>query len=191
MPRTPRQSPRLGVTAMSKSASSRPIIAAKGVPTGASGSSSMIPSCSSLKPISRSEQSIPQLSTPLIFAFLRTTPVPGMVVPTGAKTPFMPVRALGAPHTTSTRSAPVSTTQSLSLSAFGCGFASTTWATVKGASVVAGVAERFHLEADRGEFRRERVHACIGLQMRLQPGEGELHALKPAARLGTSKGAKP
>ena len=86
----------------------------------------MIPSCSSLRPISRSEQSIPQLSTPLIFAFLSTMPVPGMVVPGGAKTPFMPVRALGAPQTTSTCSLPVSTTQSLSLSAFGCCRASTT-----------------------------------------------------------------
>ena len=127
MPYTPRQSARLGVIAMSNSGSSRPMNWAKGAPTGAPGSSSMIPSCSSLSPISRSEQSIPQLSTPRIFAFFRTTPVLGMVVPGGAKTPFMPVRAFGAPHTTSTRSVPVSTTQSLSLSAFGCCFASTTW----------------------------------------------------------------
>ena len=69
---------------------------------------------------------MPQLSTPRIFAFLSTTPVPGMVVPGGAKTPFMPVLALGAPHTTSTCSVPVSTVQRLSLSAFGCCLASTT-----------------------------------------------------------------
>ena len=61
----------------------------------------------------------------------------------------------------------------------------------EGCEIVAGAADLLHLEPDRGELGRELVERCIRLQMRLQPGEGELHALSPAARLGTSKGAKP
>ena len=61
----------------------------------------------------------------------------------------------------------------------------------KGREIVAGPAHRLHLEPDGGELRRDVVERRIGLQMRLQPGEGEFHALSPAARLGTSKGAKP
>src|SRR5262249_2711190 len=50
----------------------------------------------------------------------------------------MPVRALGAPHTTCTGSpAPVSTMQTRSRSALGCGAAEITRATVKGASSLA------------------------------------------------------
>ena len=117
--------------------------------------------------------------------------MPGMVVPGGAKTPFMPVRALGAPHTTSTCSVPVSTTQSLSLSAFGCCLRVHHVCDGEGREIVARAADLLHLEPDCGELRREFVEGRIRLQMRLQPGEGELHALSPAARLGTSKGAKP
>ena len=61
----------------------------------------------------------------------------------------------------------------------------------EGREIVAGAADLLHLEPDRGELGRELVERRIRLQMRLQPGEGELHALSPAARLGTSKGAKP
>ena len=45
---------------------------------------------------------MPLLSTPRIVARFRTSPVPGMTVPTGANTAFMPACTLGAPHTTST-----------------------------------------------------------------------------------------
>ena len=65
-------------------------------------------------------------STPRMTPFFSSTPVAGMVVPAGAKTPFMPVRALGAPHTTWTVSDPVSTMQTRSLSASGCFSAETT-----------------------------------------------------------------
>ena len=61
----------------------------------------------------------------------------------------------------------------------------------EGREIVARAADLLHLEPDCGELRREFVEGRIRLQMRLQPGEGELHALSPAARLGTSKGAKP
>src|SRR5271166_3216173 len=55
--------------------------------------------------------------------------LPGIYAPTGENTLFMPVRALGAPHTTRTGSPPASTMQTLSRSALGCGFASMTRAT--------------------------------------------------------------
>jgi len=56
---------------------------------------------------SREEQSMPLLSSPRILLALSSRPVPGMVLPDGAKMPFMPVRALGAPHTTCTTPLPV------------------------------------------------------------------------------------
>ena len=61
----------------------------------------------------------------------------------------------------------------------------------EGREVVAGPANALHLEPDGGELGRDLVERRVRFQMRLQPGEGELHALSPAARLGTSKGAKP
>ena len=63
-------------------------------------STSIIPSCSSDIPISRSETSIPHDSTPLILDFFNLTPVPGIKLFSGAKIPFIPSRALGAPQTT-------------------------------------------------------------------------------------------
>ena len=61
----------------------------------------------------------------------------------------------------------------------------------EGCKLVARPADLLHLEPDGGELGRDVVERRIRFQMRLQPGEGELHALSPAARLGTSKGAKP
>ena len=69
---------------------------------------------------------MPLLSSPRILLALSSNPVPGMVLPDGAKMPFMPVRALGAPHTTWTVPLPVSTVQTRSRSALGCCTASTT-----------------------------------------------------------------
>ena len=61
----------------------------------------------------------------------------------------------------------------------------------EGRKLVTGAANALHLEPDGGELGRDVVERRVRFQMRLQPGEGELHALSPAARLGTSKGAKP
>ena len=82
---------------------------------------------------------MPRDSTPRMVVGLRVMPVPGTWAPTGAKTPFMPVRALGAPQTTCTTSVPVSTRHSLRRSASGCGTASITSATMKGASASAAL----------------------------------------------------
>ena len=82
---------------------------------------------------------MPLLSSPRMTPFFRSTPVPGTWLPDGAKTPFMPVRAFGAPQTTWIVSEPVSTLQTRSRSAFGCCTASMTWAMVKGHSFSAGL----------------------------------------------------
>ncbi len=126
MPRTEKQSPRFGVTLTSITGSPSPAHAAYDTPTGASDGRSTIPEWSSPKPISRADSSIPALVTPRISPVFRVTPVPGMTLSGGAKTAFMPVRALGAPHTTDTTLAPVSTLQTRRRSAFGCCAASIT-----------------------------------------------------------------
>ncbi len=126
MPRMPAQSPRLGVSETSITASVMPSASAAGIPTSALSGSSMMPACSSDRPSSRSEHSMPFDSSPRILPGLRSSPVPGMCVPGGANTPFRPVRAFGAPQTTCTTPLPVSTRQSFSRSAFGCFIASTT-----------------------------------------------------------------
>ena len=58
-------------------------------------------------------------------------------VPAGAKTPFIPAWALGAPQTTWTSAFPVSTRQTLSRSALGWRSAEMTEATVKGSRPLA------------------------------------------------------
>ena len=85
-----------------------------------------------------SDTSMPAETTPRTGRASSVIPVPGMVLPIGANTPIMPVLALGAPHTTSTTPEPVSTLHTRSRSAFGCGFASSTRAMVKGASFLPG-----------------------------------------------------
>ena len=60
------------------------------------------------------------------FADLSVMPVPGMKLPGAANTPFMPVRAFGAPQTTETMPVAGIDRQTRSRSAFGCCTASTT-----------------------------------------------------------------
>ena len=71
-----------------------------------------MPSCSSPSPSSRSEHSIPLLSTSRIFPTFSAAPVAGITVPGGAKIVRSPARAFGAPQTTCTVAAsPTSTMQ--------------------------------------------------------------------------------
>src|SRR6516225_3197247 len=95
----------------------------------------MMPSWSSEICNSNSDTSMPRLSTSRIFPIPSVRFLPGMKAPTGANTPFMSVRALGAPHTTWTGlPSPVSTMHTRSRSALGCGLASTTRAMTNGAN---------------------------------------------------------
>ena len=47
------------------------------------------------------------------------------------------------------------------------------------------------LEPDHGELVGELLERLVGVEMLLQPGEGELHVLSPPASDGTSSGLKP
>ena len=97
----------------------------------------------------------------------------GCSVPAGAKTPIMPARALGAPHTTCTFvPSPGSTMQTRSRSAFGCFSAETTRAMRNGAYCSAGSCTDFDLEADHGELVDDAVERRVGVEMLLEPGRG-------------------
>src|SRR6516225_723041 len=95
----------------------------------------MMPSWSSEICSSNSDTSMPRLSTSRILPTPSVRFLPGMNAPGGANTPFIPVRALGAPHTTWIGlPSPVSTMHTRNRSAFGCGLASTTRAMTNGAN---------------------------------------------------------
>src|SRR4051812_13119321 len=95
----------------------------------------MMPSWSSEICSSNAETSMPRLSTPRIVPTPSVMFLPGMKAPGGTNTPFMPARALGAPHTTCTGSpSPVLTMHTRRRSAFGCCSAEITDAIVNGAS---------------------------------------------------------
>src|ERR1700733_13603928 len=122
-------------------------------------------------------------STPRMTPLASVSFLPGIYVPTGENTPFMPVRAFGAPQTTWTGPWPASTMQTLSRSALGCCLASMTEATTKpsylrpGSStastssrtrVSASTISASEAEVSRWSFSQERVN-FIGLQ---QPQSG-------------------
>src|ERR1700722_13929550 len=80
---------------------------------------------------------MPRLSTPRMVPTPNVVFLPGMNAPGATNTPFMPERALGAPHTTCTGSPdPVSTMHTRSRSALGCGSAEITRAMENGASAL-------------------------------------------------------
>ena len=61
----------------------------------------------------------------------------------------------------------------------------------------AEVVDAFHVEPHGGELVGQLRQRCRGLQMILEPGEGDLHAISPAygdsppANVGTSRAVKP
>ena len=181
MPRTPRQSARLGVTLMSITGSSSPhrrgvALRRSAGPAG----SSMMPSWSSLRPSSQPEHSMPFDATPRIVLAFSTRPLRGMTVPGGAKTPSMPARALGAPHTTWTSPAPVSTMQSRSLSALGCGSALTHARDEEGGqSAWRGSRSTSTSRPSMTSQRDDLVERRVGVEMGLEPGERRLHRASP------------
>ena len=152
----------------------------------------MMPSWSSEICSSTSDTSMPRLSTPRMVPTPSVMFLPGMKAPGGTNTPFMPARAFGAPHTTCTGSpSPVSTMQTRSRSAFGCCSAEITRAIMNGASALRLVLDALDLEPDHGELVDDLVERRVGVEMLLQPGEGEFHELNPPASVGKSSGRKP
>ena len=53
------------------------------------------------------------------------------------------------------------------------------------------IMQLFQFEAERSQLIGDRVDWRIGLQMILQPAEGELHGVSPRSKVGTSNGTKP
>ena len=142
MPRTPRQSGRLGVMPISITGSALKPNAASAssadVPISAVSGNSIMPSWSSDRPSSAAEHIIPLLSTPRILALPSTMPLDGITAPCCANIPFKPARALGAPHTNVCSPAPLRTVQTCKRSASGCGAAAMISATSKPAKAAAG-----------------------------------------------------
>ena len=138
MPRTPRQSGRLGVMAISIIGSSSPNAAAAGAPIEAPACNSIMPSWSSLRPSSAPEHIMPRLSTPRIFALPSTMPLAGITAPSCANMPMSPARALGAPHTSCCSPPLLLTVQICRRSASGCGAVAIISATSKLAKVSDG-----------------------------------------------------
>ena len=115
---------------------------------------------------------MPRLSTSRILPTPSVTFLPGMKAPGGANTPFIPVRAFGAPQTTWMGSPlPISTMQTRSRSAFGCCFASTTRAMTNGANSFRLVLDALDFEPDHGELVGDLVQRTIGVEVFFQPTE--------------------
>ena len=103
-----------------------------------------------------------------------------MYVPSGANTASMPAFAFGAPHTTSTSGLPgsISTCSTCSLSAFGCFLASTTRAIVKAPSLAPASSMPSTSSPMALSFAAISSTRLVGVQMILQPGQGEFHFVK-------------
>ena len=61
----------------------------------------------------------------------------------------------------------------------------------EGGQVGGAVGHALELEAEGRQPVGDGVEGGVGLEMLLQPGEGELHGLSPPIRLGVSSGTKP
>ncbi len=117
----------------------------------------------------------------------------GHVAPTGANTPFIPARAFGAPHTTWSRSLPVSTSQTLSLSALGCFSHLITSATRNGAKRGGRIEQFLDLEPDAGQRVGDRL-ATLALVSRCSFSHESVNFMaqdSPAASVGMASGGKP
>ena len=62
---------------------------------------------------------------------------------------------------------------------------------VNGASALPLSSTLLDLEPDHGELVDELVERLVGVEMLLEPGEGEFHQLNPPASVGKSSGRKP
>ena len=91
----------------------------------------------------------------------------------------MPVRALGAPQTTCTGSPPASTMQSAQPVGVGMRLGLDDAGDDEAFELGARVLDALDLEADAGERVDDLGEGGRGVEMVLQPGQGEFHALTP------------
>ena len=128
-PRMLRQSARFGVRSISRTGSDNDRAVFNGVPTVAAAFRRMMPPASVPRARSAALQSMASERWPRITPTSRVVPL-GSRVPGSATGASMPALTLGAPHTTGTTPRPVSTRQTLSLSAAGCASTETTRPTM-------------------------------------------------------------
>ena len=125
---------------------------------------------------------MPRLSTPRMVPTPSVIFLPGIQLPGGENTPFMPVRAFGAPHTTCTGSPePVSTMQTRRRSAFGMLLRLDHARDRERRERLRLVVDVLDFQSDHRELVGELFQRLVGVEMLLQPGEGELHVLSPPA----------
>ena len=99
-----------------------------------------------------------------------------MCVPGAAKTPFMPVRALGAPHTTWIGPpVPVLTMQTRSRSAFGMLPRLDDIGDDEGLQPLRRVRQLLELQAEMRQRLGDLVRRGVGVEVVFQPGESEFH----------------
>ncbi len=126
----PKQSTRFGVTSSSSTGSASGNTSPSGVPAAGPSSSSRMPSASAPSSSSETERIIPSEATPRSFA-LRSLSPPGISAPGSATATVWPAATLAAPQTIVRSPSPVSTAQTRSRSALGCGSALSTLPTTK------------------------------------------------------------
>ena len=103
-------------------------------------------------------------------------PVPGMCVPAGAKTPFMPVRAFGAPQTTWT-GAPLPVIDQADAQPVGVRMLPRLddVGDDEGLQLLGRIGELFELEPEMRQRLGDLFRRGVGVEIVLQPGEGEFH----------------
>src|SRR4051812_15294015 len=118
---------------------------------------------------------MPRLSTPRILPMPSVMFLPGMKAPGGTNTPFMPARALGAPQTTCTGSPdPVSTmhTQAVGVRMlFGRDHAG----DGERREHLAPLDDALDFKSDHGEPVHNGCQRRLGVEVLLQPSEGQFH----------------
>ena len=95
---------------------------------------------------------------------------------------MIPARALGAPQTICFSPSAVSTRQTRSLSASGCGVRLEHLADGEGGEPLGGIAHALDLEPEIGQREGDLVERGGGVEMLLEPGEGEFHDVRPIKR---------
>ena len=105
----------------------------------------------------------------------------------------MPVRAFGAPHTTCTGS-PAAGIDHADAQPVGVGMLLGLDHARDGErrELFALVLDALDLEPDHGQLVGDLAERAVGVEMLLEPGEGEFHhELNPPASVGKSSGRKP
>ena len=114
-------------------------------------------------------------------------------MPSGANTPIMPARALGAPHTTSTGALALLDLDLHDPQAVGVRMllCLDDARDAKGAELRRRIVDALDLEPDRRQLVGDLVERGLGVEVVLEPGQREFHDDSPPDSVGTSSTEKP